>query len=457
MLLEWATKILSLIPSCLKIPPMNDALRRLLLLSAGTLLFAFTNPAPLAAGDWPQWRGPRGDSTSEEQNLPLVWNNDRGIAWKAEIPGWGNSTPAIWGDALFVTTQLDDRLLLLRLDKKSGKLVWTQQVGTAPTPREAEKRSVQKFHRLHNNASPSPATDGQVVIAHFGNGDLAAYDFAGKQLWHHNLQETFGPYSIWWGHANSPVLFGNLVINVCMQDSLAGAKDTPSASYLVAYDKQNGKQVWKTMRMTGAEAEQGDSYTTPILHSQASPPQLLVMGGNQLDAYDPATGKQLWYLPGIVGGRTITGPALGPELAYVTEGMRGELLAVKLGGTGELAPRSIAWRYDSNTPDTCCPVVSGNLLFTVSDSGIAMCFDARTGRAYWKQRLTGNYKASPVAADGRVYYLSMQGLCTVVAASDRFDKLATNQLDDQTLASPAISGGRIYLRGEHHLYCIEKR
>ncbi|HEX4150399.1 MAG TPA: PQQ-binding-like beta-propeller repeat protein [Pirellulales bacterium] len=435
---------------------MNHALRRLPLLVA-MLLWGLLSTAPLAAGDWPQWRGPRGDSTSSEQNLPLVWNDDRGIAWKAELPGWGNSTPAIWKDALFVTAEQDGMLLLLRLEKKTGKIVWTQQVGEAPTPRAAEKRTVQKFHQLHNNASPSPTTDGEVVIAHFGNGDLAVYDFAGKQLWHRNLQELFGRYSIWWGHANSPVLFGNLVINVCMQDSLAGVSEKQASSYLVAYDKLTGKQVWKTLRMTGAEAEQGDSYTTPILHGETSPPELLVMGGNQLDAYDPATGRQLWYLPGIVGGRTITGPAIGPELVYVTEGQKGELLAVKPGGSGELAPRSIAWRYDSNTPDTCCPVLSANLLFTISDNGIAMCFDAHSGRAHWKQRLTGNYKASPVAADGRIYFLNMQGLCTVVAATDRFDKLATNQLDDQTLASPAISDGRIFLRGEHHLYCIERR
>jgi len=436
---------------------MNIARSRLLRHSVLFVLMTAAAASALLADNWPQWRGPRGDSTSQEQNLPLVWNDDRGIAWQVELPGWGNSTPAIWGDAMFVTTQDEDRLLLMRLEKKTGKRLWTQQVGTAVTPREAEKRSVQKFHQLHNNASPSPTTDGQVVIAHFGNGDLAAYDFSGKQLWRHNLQETFGPYSIWWGHANSPVLFGKLVICVCMQDSLADKAEKPADSYVVAYDKQSGQQVWKTLRMTGAEAEQGDSYTTPIVHAESTPPELLVMGGNQLDAYDPASGKQLWYLKGIVGGRTITGPALGPELAYVTEGMRGELLAVKLGGSGELTPRSIAWRYDSNTPDTCCPVVAGNLLFTVSDHGIAMCFDARTGRAYWKQRLAGNYKASPVAADGRVYFLNMSGLCTVVSASDRFDKLATNQLDDQTLASPAISDGRIYLRGEKHLYCIEKR
>lgn len=410
-----------------------------------------------AAGDnWPQWRGPEGDSTSAAAGVPVTWSESTGIAWKAEIPEWGTSTPAIWGDAIFLTTQHDDQLVLLRLDRATGKQVWQRQVGTAPTPRAAEKRSVQKFHRLHNNASPSPVTDGEVVIAHFGNGDLAAYDFAGEQLWKRNLQADFGPYTIWWGHANSPVLTGDLVINVCMQDSLAGVSEKLAPSYVVAFEKRTGRQVWHVPRPTAAEAEQGDSYTTPILCHAGKRIELLVMGGNQLDAYDPATGRQLWYLPGIVGGRTITGPGLGLGMVFVTEGMRGDLLAVHVGAEGKIEPQDVAWKHDSNTPDSCCPVVAAGLLFTVSDNGIGLCLDARTGQEKWKQRLPGNYKASPVAVDGRIYFLNMAGLTTVVAADARYEKLAENPLDDETLASPAITAGRIYIRGRKHLYAIGK-
>src|SRR5271170_4779070 len=233
---------------------------------------------PVSAENWPQWRGPSGDSTSREQNLPLNWSETSGLVWKIELPEWGTSTPAIWGDTIFITTQVDDRLLLSKLDRAEGKMVWERQVGTSDTRRAAEKRSGQKFHQLHNNASPSPVTDGEVVIAHYGNGDLAAYDFAGRELWNRNLQSEFGPYSIWWGHANSPVLAGELVINVCMQDSLEGVADKTAPSYLVAYDKRTGKQVWKTMRTTPAEAEQCDSYTTPILYSTHGRLEMLVMG-----------------------------------------------------------------------------------------------------------------------------------------------------------------------------------
>ncbi|MEX2560641.1 MAG: PQQ-binding-like beta-propeller repeat protein [Pirellulales bacterium] len=411
----------------------------------------------LAAENWPAWRGPHGDGTSEAQDLPVVWNERHGLAWKAALPEWGTSTPAVWGDALFVTTQELDRLLLSRLDARTGQVVWTVEVGRAETPRTGPPRGAQKFHELQNNASPSPVTDGEIVVAHFGNGDLAAYDFDGGELWRHNLADEHGAYSIWWGHANSPVLHGDLVISISMQDSLAGITDPLSPSYLVAHDKRTGRERWKTMRMTEADGEECDSYTTPVPCRVGDHWELLVMGGNQLDAYDPATGKQLWFLPGLKGGRTITGPTAAHGVAYATVGMRGDLVAVPLGGQGELERRDVVWKASAATPDTPCPVVWRDLLFTVSDDGIACCYDAHRGHLKWKQRLPGSYKASPVAAEGRVYFLNMQGLATVVSASDRFERLARNQLDDETTASPAVAGGRIYIRGRKFLYAIEKK
>ena len=165
--------------------------------------------------------GPRGDSTSQQTGLPVTWSRETGVAWKTPLPEWGSSTPAIWDDAVFVTTQQDDNLLVLKLDRRTGAIEWTQKVGQGTTPRTGPKREKQKFHQLHNLASPSPVTDGKLVVVHFGNGDLAAYDFAGKLHWRRNLQEDYGTYTIWWGHANSPVLYRDLVISVCMQDSLA--------------------------------------------------------------------------------------------------------------------------------------------------------------------------------------------------------------------------------------------
>jgi outer membrane protein assembly factor BamB len=409
------------------------------------------------AENWPQWRGPTGTGVSAERDLPIVWREDRGVVWKCSLPEWGTSTPAIWDDAIFLTSHTDDdRLLLLRIAAPTGQIVWTREVGRGTAVREAPKRAQQKFHRLHNLASPSPVTDGEVVVVHFGNGDLATFDFDGKQLWKHNLQEEYGSYTIWWGHANSPVLHDGLVISACMQDSLADLQKKPVESYLVAHDARTGRVRWKQPRMTGAPEEQGDAYTTPLLIQVENEPQLVVMGGNTLDAYRPHDGERLWWLDGLTGGRTVTGPTYAHGMIYTTQGMRGPLVAVQVDDRGELTYRDIAWKYESGTPDTCCPVVWDQWLFTVTDDGIARCFDALTGHLHWKERLPGGYKASPLAADGRIYFLNTEGRCTVLSATSRFDKLAENQLDDETIASPAVSGGRLYLRGRKALYCLAK-
>lgn len=416
----------------------------------------------LRAEPWPQWRGPTGDGIVRETGLPLTWSETSNIAWKTDLPAWGTSTPAVWNDALFLTVQHEDgKLQLLRLNSGDGRIVWTRDVGTAETVREAPKRSVQKYHRLHNAASPSPVTDGETVFVHFGNGDLAAFDFAGKQLWKRNLQDDYGPYSIWWGHANSPVLYGETLISVCMQDSLksvaADAPPKPALSYVVAHDKRTGQVKWYTPRETVADAEQCDSYTTPVFRATKDGLEMIVMGGNQLDAYDPATGKQRWFLDGLVGGRTITGPVVAGDFAYATRGQKKDFVAVRLGNSGKLGESDVAFRHLEATPDTCCPIVVGTRVFTIADQGIAQCLDAATGKVLWKERMPGDYKASPIAAEGRVYFLNTAGLCTVLdATKDEFTKLAENSLDDELLASPAVSDGKLYLRGKARLYCIKK-
>jgi outer membrane protein assembly factor BamB len=421
------------------------------------LLIVLAAALPVWAGNWPQWRGPTGNSVTLETGLPVKWGETENVVWKCPLPD-GASTPAVWGDAIFATGQDGETLLLMRIDKASGKVVWKQQVGSGSVERTAPPRGAggnprQKFHRLHNLASPSPVTDGEVVVAHYGNGDLTAYDFAGKQLWRHNLQADYGRYTIWWGHANSPVLYRDLVICVCMQDSLVDLGLPRAESYLAAYDKRTGELRWKTPRQTQATAEQCDAYTTPVFRTANGREELVVMGGNQLDAYDPATGKQLWALPGLTGNRTITGPTLADGRIYTTIGMRGALLCVRPPEDGS-APE-VAWRHAQSTPDTPCPVVSNGLVFTVSDNGIAQCFDEKSGQLHWQERLpTGDHKASPLAAEGRVYFVGLKGRTTVVAAAAKFERLAENRLDDELIASPAVADGKLYLRGRKALYCL---
>lgn len=431
----------------MQIEPMLRWIRVTLLLSVPL--------ASLTAADWPQWRGPEGTGVSQEKGLPIIWHESRSVLWKCSLPEWGASTPIIWEDAVFVTTHTtDDKLVLLRIGKADGKIVWSREVGSGTRDRGPPQRQPQKSHKFYTPAGPSPVTNGRVVVAHFGNGDLTAYDFFGERIWKRNLQDDYGNYTSWYGHANSPVIAGDVVISVCLRDSLADLRDKPIESYLVAHDLATGEVRWKTSRMTTAVAEQCDAYTTPLLARLHGAEQLLVMGANQLDSYDPATGRQRWFLPGLVGGRTVTSPTIWGGMILATRGLRGPLVAVKPKPSGELSHREIAWSYSEGSPDSASPVVWGELLFTVTDDGIARCFDAATGNLKWKERLKGQYKASPIAVEGRVFFLNIDGLCTVVSAAPRFDKLVENQLDDQTLASPAVSGGKVFIRGKKFLYCI---
>lgn len=429
----------------------------------GLVLTILLTASSLPAADWPNWRGPEQNGVSRESRLPVAWSEDAGVAWKCELPPWGDSTPVTWGDAIFLTSETaEGKLLLLRISKKAGQIVWTQQVGEGRAEqvpnlvKSGEARRHQKFHQVQNFASPSCVTDGEVVVAHFGNGDLAAYDFDGKQLWARNLQKEYGDYTIWWGHANSPVLYEDLVISVCMQDSCIDLPGKPSPSYLVAHDKRTGEPRWFKSRPTDAQAESCDAYTTPLVWQRGNRSELVVMGGQMLDAYEPASGKRLWWLPRLVGNRVITGPVATADTLYVTQGMRQAMLAVKPAGSGERTRADVMWKDDQGTPDSPTPVVWGELLFFVTDNGIARCLDANTGQLKWKERLKGDYRASPLAAEGRIYFLNMKGQTTVVSATSRFDRLTENRVDDETLASLIVSDGKIYLRGKKKLYCLTR-
>jgi outer membrane protein assembly factor BamB len=426
-----------------------------------TSIFLAGDGGPERAENWPQWRGPRYDGTSREAHLPLKWSSTSGIVWKCPLPPWGNSTPAIWGDAIFVTTHVDnEKLLLLKVKKSSGRIEWTRQVGSGVTPSKSlnnkigQQRRHQWFHRDQNYASPSPVTDGRVVVAHFGNGDLAAYDCDGNRLWYRNMQKDYGDYTIWWGHANSPVIFNGLVISACVQDNCADLPGERSPSYVVAHDEQTGKERWKTLRVTAASHEPCDSYTTPIFRTHNHRLEMIVLGGQMLDAYDPSNGKQLWYLPKLIGSRTISGPVATGEMIYAIQGMRQPLLAVRPGGDGERPPQDVIWRTGKDTPDCTSPVVVGQWLFMVNNDGNARCFDALSGKQQWKERLKGDYRASPLAGNQRIYFLNDTGLATVVAAEPKFQRLAENSLDEDTWASPIASDGRIYVRGRKTLYCL---
>jgi outer membrane protein assembly factor BamB len=414
----------------------------------GLLFLTGTSASVSAEEVWPQWRGPAGDSVAPGPGLPIHWSKTENVVWKTPLPGWGNSTPAIWLDAIFVTTQDQDRLLLLRVDRRTGQIVWQRDVGRG-TPRRTGPVGNGRFHDEQNMATPSPVTDGRHVWAHFGTGDLACYDFAGQRVWAINLPQRFGPYTIWWGHANSPVLVGDLLISQCAQDPKGGGQ-----SYVVAHDKETGKERWVVKRQTGATEEPADSYTTPVLYRHDGKTELVVFGGNVLDAYDPANGKQLWHCNAFKGNRVISGPTVAGDTVYAVQGMRGPLFAVRAGGSGDVTAAGVRWKFTGGTPDAACPLVVNGLVFLATNPGTALCLDARTGQQLWKERLGKAFRASPLAAGGKVYFFSKQGKATVVEAARQFHIVAQADLGEEIIASPAAAGGELFLRTREHLYRI---
>jgi outer membrane protein assembly factor BamB len=414
----------------------------------GLLLLA--GPANVVSPEdvWPQWRGPSADSVAPGRGLPVQWSKTENIQWKTPLPGWGTSTPAVWQDAVFVTTQDNDSLLLLRLDAKTGTIVWQREVGKG-TPRRSGELGNLRFHNEHNMASPSPVTDGRHVWVHFGNGDLACYDFAGAPVWSVNQTKLYGFFSIWWGHANSPILFDDLLISACMQDPKAGGK-----SYVFALDKRTGKERWFKSRDTGAKAEPADSYATPLLYRAKDRTELIVFGGNVLDAYDPASGAPLWQCRVFKGNRVISGPTLAGDTVYAVEGMKGSSFAVRAGGAGDVAATHVRWKHTGPTPDAACPVVDNGLVFLATNSGIVICLDADSGKELWKERLADAFRATPLVAEGKIYFFSKAGAATIIHASREFKVIARAELGEDIMASPAAAHGSLFIRTKEHLYRI---
>ncbi|HYV37514.1 MAG TPA: PQQ-binding-like beta-propeller repeat protein [Gemmataceae bacterium] len=416
-------------------------------------LIVWSGPTPTPTDVWPEWRGPTGDNHVPGPALPTKWSKTENVVWKAPFPGWGNSTPAIWKDAIFLTTQDNDRLLFLRIDRLTGKTAWERQVGKG-VPRRTGKQGNGMFRDEHNMASPSPVTDGKHVWVHYGNGDIACYDVDGDKKWSFNFIEKYGPYSIWWGHANSPVLVDDLLISVCMQDPLRGGK-----SYIVAHEKLTGKEKWYTLRDHGAKDEPADSYVTPIVYRHDGRVDIIVFGANVLDAYDAFTGKRLWLSKPFGGNRVISSATLADGTVYAIQGMKGVLYAVGpvKDVKDDITKTHVRWKVSGALPDASSPVVTNGLVFMVNNDGIAFCLDAASGKEHWKERLGDQHRATPLISGGNVYFVSKAGKATVIEAAKTLKIVHQCEMGEEVIASPAAAAGDLYIRTKGRLYRIGEK
>lgn len=385
----------------------------------------------LRAQDWPQFRGPSGQGVSEARGLPLEWSESKNIAWKVPVPGSGWSSPVVGGGRVWLTTYVDKgaSIRALAFDVESGKEVVNVEV--------FKFRGGDPINPKNSRATPTPVLDGDRVFVHFGAEGTAALDRDGKVLW-----KAHFPYSSQHGSGASPIVVGDLLI-------VSG--DGPDAAFLIGLDKATGKTKWKTWKRQPWD----QAYSTPLLIRVGESDQIVSVGAHHTGAYDPQNGKEIWRVSYPNGFSNVPRPVYGAGLVFITTGFQQpSLLAVRPDGKGDVTRSHVAWKFSRGVPLTPSPLLVGNELYMVNDAGIAICLDARTGAALWAQRLSGPHSASPVFADGRIYFLSEEGVTTVVATGGEFRALATNELDGLTYASMAVSAGSFFIRTDKYLYRV---
>jgi len=401
---------------------------------------------PASAENWPQWRGPQGNGTSGETALPAKWTPTENVAWKLALPAWSGSTPVIWGDRIFLNVADGDALELWCVDRNQPSVLWKRSLGGGNNKM-----------RKQNMSSPSPVTDGKLVVALTGTGVLKGFDFTGKELWARDIQKEYGTFGLNWGYASSPYLYeGALFVQV-----LHGMK-TDEPSYLLRLDPATGKTLWKIDRPTAAIRESPDAYTTPVMVKRGKERELVVTGGDIVTGHDPATGKELWRSNGLNPSndpyfRIVASASVVDDVVYVPSRVK-PLLAIRSGGRGDVTETHRVFSYD-NGPDVPTPVTDGQLLYIVNDKGVVYALDAKTGKeVYGQQRLkTGTYSASPTLADGKIYVTSEEGVTSVYKAGPTFELIAENAMDDYVLSTIAVSDGQLFLRTAQHLFAIGKR
>jgi outer membrane protein assembly factor BamB len=395
------------------------------------------------AEDWPGWRGPRLDGSSTDTHVPTTWSKTQNVAWKAFVPGLGHSSPIVHGDRVFVTSCVfprrqpgKDRVLFC-YDRKDGTLLWQQTVVTAPLERK---------HRLNSYASATPATDGKHVwVSFFDNPHMvvACYNYDGTKVW----QKSPGEFHSVHGFCSCPILYKDLVI-------LNGDQD--AQAYLVALDRNTGEERWRTDRPNRIR-----SYCAPLIVDAAGKKQMVLSGAKSVASYDPDTGKQIWVIDGPTE-QFVASPVYADDLFFLTAGYPDfHNLAIRPDGTGNVTKTHVAWHEKKTQPRNASyvpsPIALDHYFYVISDLGTLSCFEARTGKRQYIEQLGNHHSASPVSANGLLYFPSDEGVTYVVKGGPKFQLVASNDLGENIFASPAVSNGQIILRTVSHLVCIGTR
>ncbi|MGB2712707.1 MAG: PQQ-binding-like beta-propeller repeat protein [Vicinamibacterales bacterium] len=400
--------------------------------TALTLFAAVLMGTVAIAQEWPQFRGPDGQGHSTERGVPLHWSATRNIVWKVPVPGRGWSSPIVASRRVWLTTATGGRegaLRLLAYDVESGREALNVEIFRIG--------SANLLNDKNSHASPTPVADADRVYVHFGDEGTAAVTMDGKVVWKTRLRHRTQH-----GNGASPVIYGDLLIVNC---------DGADAAFVVALDKHSGKVRWKTWR----RQPWSQAYTTPLVIRHGEQDQLVSVGASYAAAYEPQSGKEIWRVSYADGFSNVPRPVAGHGLVYIMTGFQQpSLLAIRPSGTGDVTQSHVAWSLNRGVSLTPSPLLVGDELYMVSDAGIVTCVDAKAGAIVWQHRLDGAFSASPVYADGRLYFQSEEGVTTVVVPGREFTVLSVNALDAPTLASMAVASGSMFLRTATHLYRI---
>lgn len=418
----------------------------------------FTLSTLLSADNWPGWRGPDGQGHSGEKNLPLKWSATENVKWKVALPDTGNSTPAVWGDRIFVTQASDKSMWpppgpggpaiarkrsLLCFARSDGKLLWQKDVAYDDK---------EYTHPTNPFCSASPTTDGERVVASFGSAGMYCYDLSGKELWKKDL----GKLEHIWGNASSPILYNDLAILWC---------GPGERQFLLAVDKKTGDEKWKHDEPGGASGVGNKtwigSWSTPIVSKIGGADQLILSVPDKLKGFDPKTGKELWSCAGLTQ-LVYTSPVYADGVAVAMSGFHGSALAVKVGGTGDITKDRL-WHHTKANPQRIgTGVIVGEHVYMMEENGSPHCFELKTGKEVWEgmieKRPGGSSWSSMVAAAGRLYIVNRNGDTLVLAASPKYEQLAFNRLGAEHIdASIAVSDGELFIRTHKNLWCIAEK
>ncbi|HEV7405386.1 MAG TPA: PQQ-binding-like beta-propeller repeat protein [Chthoniobacteraceae bacterium] len=397
----------------------------------------------LLADNWPEWRGPHGDGVSTETALPLTWSATENVKWSVALPERGNSTPVIWGDRIFVTQAVGPRRTVMCFDRKKGDLLWQE----GPSSSQPEKT-----HDTNPYCSASPVTDGERVVAWFGSAGVYCWDMKGAEQWHVDL----GKQEHIWGYAASPVLLGDL----CIVNFGPGER-----SFLVALNKKNGKEAWRTetppptvWEGAGAGQKWSGSWTTPVVLKTTKGNQLVLGYPGAVRGYDPATGKELWHCDGL-NPLVYANPLIADDIVVGMGGFGGSALGVKIGATGDLTPQRL-WQLKTSSQRIGSGVVKDGMIYMTNAPGVVQCIDPKDGKVLWQERAKtpsnrGSSWSSLTLAGDRLYLVNQASETAVLKAGPQFEQLAANALDGAlSNSSVAISNGEIFIRTHKRLWCI---